>query len=105
MDTIDLEHFLTVGAIIFAIGLYMSLAKRNFIGILIGIEMMFNAVNLTFIAFSRFVESADPLSGHVFVVFVITVAAAEAAIALAIAVLMYRLRDTVDVDEMDLLKG
>jgi NADH:ubiquinone oxidoreductase subunit K len=105
VDQIDLEHYLTVGALLFAIGLYMSLAKRNFIGVLIGIEMMFNAANLTFIAFSRFVESSDPLSGHVFVVFVITVAAAEAAVALAIAVLMYRLRDTVNVDQIDLLRG
>lgn len=105
MDSIELEHFLTVGAILFAVGLYMALAKRNFIGVLIGIEMMFNAVNLTFISFSRFVESPNPLSGHVFVVFVITVAAAEAAVALAIAVLMYRLRDTSNVDQIDLLRG
>lgn len=105
MDTIELEHFLAVGAVLFAVGMYMALAKRNFIGVLIGIEMMFNAVNLTFISFSRFVESANPLSGHVFVVFVITVAAAEAAVALAIAVLMFRMRDTVDVDRIDLLRG
>ncbi len=104
MDSVELEHFLVVGAVLFGVGLYMSLAKRNFVGVLIGIELMFNAVNLTFIAFSRFVESAEPLSGHVFVVFVITVAAAEAAVALALAVLLYRMRDTIDVDRMDLLK-
>ncbi len=104
MDTVDLEHFLVVGALLFAVGLYMALAKKNFVGVLIGIELMFNAVNLTFISFSRFVESAEPLSGHVFVVFVITVAAAEAAVALALAVLLYRLRDTIDVDRIDLLK-
>lgn len=104
MDTIDLEHFLVVGALLFAVGLYMALAKKNFVGVLIGIELMFNAVNLTFISFSRFVESSEPLSGHVFVVFVITVAAAEAAVALALAVLLYRLRDTIDVDRIDLLK-
>jgi NADH:ubiquinone oxidoreductase subunit K len=69
-----------------------------------GIEMMFNAVNLTFISFSRFVESENALSGHVFVVFAITVAAAEAAVALALAVLVYRTRDTIDVDRIDLLK-
>lgn len=104
MDSIELEHFLVIGAVLFAIGLYMALAKKNFVGVLIGIELMFNAVNLTFISFSRFVESSEPLSGHVFVVFVITVAAAEAAVALALAVLLYRLRDTIDVDRMDLLK-
>jgi len=102
--SVELEHYLVVGAILFATGLYVALAKRNFVGVLMGIELMFNAVNLTFVAFSRFVESAAPLSGHVFVVFVITVAAAEAAIALAVAVLLYRTRDTIDVDRIDLLK-
>lgn len=102
--SVDLEHYLVVGALLFSIGLYLTVAKRNFIGVLMGIEMMFNAVNLTFIAFSRFAESGQPLSGHVFVVFVITVAAAEAATALALAVMIYRTRDTVNVDEIDLLK-
>ena len=101
---IHLEHYLIVGAILFGLGLYMALAKRNFIGVLMGIEMMFNAVNLTFIAFSRFIESPSPLSGHVFVVFTITVSAAEAAVALALAVMVYRTRDTIDVDRIDLLK-
>ncbi|MBI2913989.1 MAG: NADH-quinone oxidoreductase subunit NuoK [Chloroflexi bacterium] len=102
--SVGLEHYLLVGAILFATGMYLALAKRNFVGVLMGIELMFNAVNLTFVAFSRFVESAAPLSGHVFVVFVITVAAAEAAIALALAVLVYRTRETIDVDRIDLLK-
>lgn len=101
---IHLEHYLIVGAILFGIGLYLALAKRNFIGVLMGIEMMFNAVNLTFIAFSRFVQSGNPLAGHVFVVFTITVSAAEAAVALALAVMVYRTRDTIDVDQIDLLK-
>ena len=102
--SVELEHYLVLGAILFAIGLYLTLAKRNFVGVLMGIEMMFNSVNLTFVSFSRFVESAEPLSGHVFVIFVITVAAAEAAIALALAVLIYRERGTIDVDRIDLLK-
>ena len=102
--SVDLEHYLMVGAILFAIGLYMALSKRNFVGVLMGIELMFNAANLTLIAFSRFVESENPLDGHVFVIFVVTVAAAEAAVALAIAVLLYRVRDTVDVDKANLLK-
>ena len=104
MGSVDLEHFLVVGALLFAVGIYMTLAKRNFVGVLIGIEMMFNGVNLTFISFSRFVESAEPLTGHIFVIFVITVAAAEAAVALALAVLLYNLRETIDVDRIDLLK-
>ncbi len=107
--SIELEHYLVLGALLFAIGLYLALAKRNFVGVLMGIELMFNAVNLTFIAFSRFplsaeVTDAERLSGHVFVLFVITVAAAEAAVALALAVLVYRNRETIDVDRMDLLK-
>lgn len=101
---VELEHYLVVGALLFGIGLYLALAKRNFVGVLMGIELMFNAVNLTFIAFSRFVETDAPLNGHVFVVFVITVAAAEAAVALALAVLVYRNRETIDIDQMDLLK-
>ena len=102
--SVDLEHYLVVGALLFGIGLYLALAKRNFVGVLMGVELMFNAVNLTFVAFSRFVESEEPLSGHVFVVFVITVAAAEAAVALALAVLVYRNRETIDMDRINLLK-
>ena len=102
--SVDLEHYLIVGALLFAIGLFLTLSKRNFVGVLMGIELMFNAANLTLIAFSRFVESESPIDGHVFVVFVVTVAAAEAAVALAIAVLLYRVRDTIDVDKVDLLK-
>ena len=102
--SITLEHYLVVGALLFGIGLYLALAKRNFVGVLMGVELMFNAVNLTFVAFSRFVESEEPLSGQVFVVFVITVAAAEAAVALAMAMLVYRNRETIDIDRINLLK-
>jgi len=102
--SVDLEHYLMVGAILFAIGLFMALSKRNFVGVLMGIELMFNAANLTLISFSRFVESVNPIDGHVFVLFVVTVAAAEAAVALAIAVLLYRVRGTVNVDEINLLR-
>ena len=103
--SVDLEHYLIVGAILFALGMYVALAKRNFVSVLMGIELMFNAVNLTFVSFSRFVESDSPLDGHVFVIFVITVAAAEAAVALGLAVLLYRVHGTISVDEMDALKG
>ena len=102
--SIELEHYLVVGALLFGIGLYLALAKRNFVGVLMGVELMFNAVNLTFVAFSRFVESDEPLSGHVFVVFVITVAAAEAAVALALAMLVYRNRETIVMDRINLMK-
>lgn len=102
--TIELEHYLVVGAVLFAIGLYLALAKRNAIGVLMGIELMLNAVNLTLVAFSRFVVSPRPIDGHVFVIFIITVAAAEAAVALALVVAIYRHRETVDVSRMNLLR-
>jgi NADH:ubiquinone oxidoreductase subunit K len=81
-------------------GLYIALAKRNAVAVLMGIELMLNSVNLTFIAFARFVESSRPLDGHVFAIFVITVAAAEAAVALALAVAIYRHRQGIEVDEI-----
>jgi NAD(P)H-quinone oxidoreductase subunit 4L len=102
--SIGLENFLIVGSLLFAIGLYVVLAKRNAVAILMGIELMLNAVNLTLVAFSRFVVSPRPIDGQVFVVFVITVAAAEAAVALALAVAVYRRRETIDVDRIDLLR-
>lgn len=105
--SVSLEHYLVVSAILFGIGLWIALAKRNAIIILMGIELMLNAVNLTLVAFNRFVQLADgrpALSGHVFVIFVITVAAAEAAVALALAVSVYRTRSTVDIEQIDLMK-
>jgi NADH:ubiquinone oxidoreductase subunit K len=102
---IELEHFLTLGALLFAIGLLVALSKRNAIAVLMGIELMLNAVNLTLLAFSRFSVSPQPVAGQTFVIFVITVAAAEAGVALALAVSLYRNRETVDVDKMNVLKS
>ena len=101
---VSLEQVLIVGAVLFAIGLYIALTKRNTVAVLMGIELMLNAVNLTFISFARFVDSPRPIDGHVFAVFVITVAAAEAAVALALAVAIYRYRDTIDIDRINLLR-
>ena len=101
---VTLEQVLIVGAVLFAIGMYVALVKRNAVAVLMGIELMLNAVNLTFVGFSRFVESPRPLDGHVFAIFVITVAAAEAAVALALAVAIYRYRETIDVDRINLLR-
>ena len=101
---VTLDQVLIVGALLFAIGLYIALTKRNAVAVLMGIELMLNAVNLTFIGFSRFIASPRPLDGHVFAIFVITVAAAEAAVALALAVAIYRHRDTIDVDRINLLR-
>jgi NADH:ubiquinone oxidoreductase subunit K len=101
---VSLEHFLIVGAVLFGIGLWIALSKRNAVMILMGIEIMLNAVNLTLLAFARFVKSSTPIAGHVFVIFVITVAAAEASVALAMVVSVYRNRGTIDIDQIDLLR-
>lgn len=102
---IGLEHFLVVGALLFSLGLLVALSKRNAIGVLMGVELMLNAVNVTLVAFSRFSVSERPITGQTFAVFVLTVAAAEAAVALALAMTVYRTRGTVDVDKMNLLKS
>ena len=101
---VSLEHFLVVGAVLFGIGLWIALSKRNAVMILMGIEIMLNAVNLTLLAFSRFIKSPTPIAGHVFVIFIITVAAAEASVALALVVSVYRNRGTIDIDQIDLLR-
>lgn len=103
--TLGLEHFLTVGALLFAIGLTVALSKKNAIGVLMGVELMLNAVTLTLLSFARFTDGQDAVAGHTFVVFIITVAAAEAAVALALAVSVYRERETIDVDKLDLLRS
>ena len=101
---IDIEHVLVVAALLFSIGLYIALSRRSAVGVLMGIEIMLNAVNLNLIGFARFVQSETPIDGHVFAIFVITVAAAEAAVALALAVAVYRLRGSIDVDRLNLMK-
>lgn len=103
--TIGLEHFLTVSALVFCIGLAIALSKRNAIGVLMGVELMLNAVNVTLVTFSRFSISERPITGQTFAVFILTVAAAEAAVALALAVSVYRNRETVDVDQINLLRS
>ena len=104
--TIGLEHYLVLSSILFCIGLYGALVKRNTVVILMCIEIMLNAVNITLVAFSRYlVPGAVVLSGQIFVIFVMVVAAAEAAVGLALIVAIYRNRRTVDASEIDLMKG
>ena len=100
---IGLEHFLTVAAALFALGLYGLLTKRNAVAVLMSIELMLNAVNLNLVAFSRFVTPAAS-TGQVFAVFNIAVAAAEVAVGLAMVFAIYRDRRTVNVDELDWMK-
>lgn len=98
-----LEDYLLVSAGLFCLGVYGVLTRRNAIAILMGIELMLNAANLNLIAFARFV---DPIrvAGHSFAIFVITVAAAEAAVGLAIVICIYRNRQSINVDNINLLK-
>jgi NADH-quinone oxidoreductase subunit K len=100
---IPLSWFLIVAAILFCIGLYGALARRNAIGILMGIELMLNAVNINLVAFWRYV-TPEVLTGQVFAIFVITVAAAEAAIGLALIISIFRSRETVVVEDIDMMK-
>ena len=104
---LTLNHFLVLGAVLFAIGLFGAIAKRNAIAVLMGIEIMLNAVNITMVGFSFFntVKAYQGLlTGQIFAIFIITVAAAEAAVALAMIIAIYRKRDTVDVGEIDMMK-
>ncbi len=98
---VTLEQVLIVGAVLFVIGLYLALAKRNAVAVLMGIELMLNAVNLTFIALSRYLHAPD---GQLFVFFVMVVAAAEAVVGLAVIISVFRLRESVDVDRVNLFK-
>ena len=101
--SIGLEHYLILSAVLFSIGLYGALAKRNAIVILMSIELMLNAVNIAMVAFSRYIVPLL-LSGQVFAIFVIVVAAAEVAVGLAIIITIYRSRETVDATKVNLMK-
>jgi NAD(P)H-quinone oxidoreductase subunit 4L len=104
--SIGVEHYLVLSAILFCIGLYGAVVKRNTVVILMCIEIMLNAVNITLVAFSRYlVPESVVLEGQIFVIFVMVVAAAEAAVGLALIVSIYRNRRTVDASEIDLMKG
>ncbi|HEU4714603.1 MAG TPA: NADH-quinone oxidoreductase subunit NuoK [Pyrinomonadaceae bacterium] len=103
----DLSKFLVIGALLFIIGVAGVLTRRNIIVIFMSIELILNAANLNFIAFSRYLQetgSVNAIAGQIFAVFVIVVAAAEAAIGLGIVIALYRNKETIWVDEIDLLK-
>jgi NADH:ubiquinone oxidoreductase subunit K len=101
---ISLQHGLVLGAALFTIGMAGALTKRNAIAILMSIEIMLNGVIVTFVSFARHAAYTD-LVGQVFSIFIMTVAAAEAAVGLAIVIAVYRLRHTVQVDEVRTLQG
>ena len=98
---LDTTHFLVLSTLVFSIGVVGVLTRRNVIIIFMSIELMLNAVNINLIAFA---ERLQHLTGHVFVVLVITVAAAEAAIGLGIIIALFRNKATVNVDEIDVMK-
>ena len=103
----DLAKFLVIGALLFIIGVAGVLTRRNIIVIFMSIELILNAANLNFIAFSRYLQNTgnmNAVAGQIFTVFVIVVAAAEAAIGLGIVIALYRNKETIWVDEIDLLK-
>ncbi|MEO8435548.1 MAG: NADH-quinone oxidoreductase subunit NuoK [Pyrinomonadaceae bacterium] len=103
----DLSKFLVVGALLFIIGVAGVLTRRNIIVIFMSIELILNAANLNFIAFSRYLQDTgnmNSLAGQVFTVFVIVVAAAEAAIGLGIVIALYRNKETIWVDQIDIMK-
>ena len=116
----NLENVLLVSSILFAIGLYGALTRRNAIVLLMSIELMFNAVNIAAVAFSRYTVPAAlngspvevtadtvgaALSGHVFALFIIAAAAAEVALGLALVIAIFRQRETADVSELDTMRG
>ena len=97
-----LQPYLILSAVVFCIGLFGVMTRRNTIGILLGIELMMNAVNINLVAFARYTGSA---AGMVFTVFTICITVTEAALGLAIVILLFRVRRTVMADHLDLLKG
>ena len=104
--SVSLEHYLILSAILFCIGIYGALVKRNAVVILMCIEIMLNAVNIALVAFARYLNPAEVVvTGQIFVIFIMVVAAAEAAVGLAIIASIYRSRRTVDAAEIDLMKG
>jgi NADH-quinone oxidoreductase subunit K len=103
----DLSKFLIIGALLFIIGVAGVLTRRNIIVIFMSIELILNAANLNFIAMSRYLQdtgNVNAVAGQIFTVFVIVVAAAEAAIGLGIVIALYRNKETIWVDEIDILK-
>ena len=99
------NQFLLLGAALFAIGVYGVLARKNGVLVLMSIELILNAVNINLLAFGALKQGAAAIFGQVFALFIITVAAAEVGVGLAIVLLIYRNRTSVDLDQVDLMKG
>ena len=100
----DIQPYLVVASILFSLGIYAVITRKNAVAILMGIELILNSSNINFIAFNRF-GHFESLDGHVFTIFVIVLAAAEAAVALAIIINLFKNLGTVDVDQAQEMKG
>jgi len=100
---LSLNYFLLVGAALFCIGIFGLVTSRNAVRVLMSIELLLNSVNLNFLAFSSFVDPVN-IRGQIFAIFIIAVAAAEAAIGLAIVLAIYRNRNTIDMENFNLLR-
>ena len=101
----SLQSYLLISIILFCLGLYGVMTRRNGVAVLMGIELILNAANLNFVAFNRFGGLSDQLPGHIFALFVIVMAAAEAVVALAIIINLYKTFHTVNLDEAHEMKG
>ncbi|MDQ1143583.1 NADH-quinone oxidoreductase subunit K [Bacillus sp. SORGH_AS 510] len=104
MSSVPASAFLALALILFCIGLYGALTKRNTVIVLISIELMLNAVNINLVTFSKY-GMTPSITGQIFALFAISVAAAEAAVGLAILIALYRNKKTVNIDEMDTMKN
>jgi NADH-quinone oxidoreductase subunit K len=104
LEAVPLEWVLVVAAAVFCIGLFGALSRRNTVGILMGVELMFNSVNINLVAFWRYLQP-DVVTGQIFALFIIVVAAAEITVGLAMIIAIYRSWLTVNVDQVDSLKG
>ncbi|MFC1900704.1 NADH-quinone oxidoreductase subunit NuoK [Chloroflexota bacterium] len=102
--SVGLEHYLVLSTVLFSIGLYGALAKKNAIVVMMCIEIMLNAVNIAMVAFSRYI-TPSLLTGQVFAIFIMVVAAAEAAVGLAIIITIYRSRESIETTDVDSMKG
>ena len=96
-------QYLALAAVLFAIGIFGVLTRRNAIGILMSLELMFNAVNINLVAFNKFI-APDNLTGQIFAIFVIVIAAAEAVVGLALVLLLYRNWQGIDMDQINIMK-
>ncbi len=103
LSTITLSDYLILSGLLFSIGVFGVLTRKNAIAVLMGIELMLNAANINLVAFSKFIDTG--LNGQIFALFSIVIAAAEVAVALAIVISIYKTTRTIDLDKEDTLKG